>query len=115
MSYHLCRRVAAPRHSCSEQRLTVTTVTGRTSATPVLDATGRAGKTAPEDEMEGIDERLVRDLAERVRCQRLRTYLQRTAGGRRQAGARPAAAWYADHVDDRIFSPRPVLAHHFGL
>jgi hypothetical protein len=98
-----------------EQRLTVTIGNGMTSATPAPDAVGVSGSTLPEAELEGIDERLVRDLAERVRCQRLRNYLQRTAGRRRQAEGRSAAAWYADNVDDRIFSPRPVLAHDFGL
>jgi hypothetical protein len=85
--YHLCRRVAA---LCAKRML--------------------------EDEVEGIDEGLVRDLAERIRCQRLRTYLHRTAGRRWQADGRQGGQpRLMDNVDERMYSPRPVLARETGL
>ncbi len=62
--------------------------------------------------MEAIDEGLVRDLAERVRCQRLRSYLQRTAGRRRQSDSKPG---FTGNVDERIYAPRPALAQESGL
>ena len=65
--------------------------------------------------MEAIDEGLVRDLAERLRCQRLRTYLQRTAGRRRHADARQSQPSRTDNVDELMYGPCPALARESGL
>jgi hypothetical protein len=92
-------------------------VTGRTSAMdPAPDATGITG--GPHDEPEeGIDERLLRELAERVRSERLRNNLQRSAGQRFRANGTQASC-FTDDLDDQIlipYSPRPMLARDQGL
>jgi hypothetical protein len=90
-------------------------VTGRTSAIdPAPDATGTTGGPDDEAEEETIDERLLRELAERVRSERLRNNLQRSAGQRFRAGGTQAPC-FTDDLDDQILSPRPMLARDHGL
>jgi hypothetical protein len=92
--------------------------TGGTSARhPAPDATGTTG--GPHDEPEdGINERLLRDLAERVRSERLRNNLQRSAGQRLRAHRGQACSCLTDDLDDQMLSPyptRPMLARDQGL
>lgn len=92
-------------------------VTGRTSTlSPTPDATGTTG--GPDDQPEeGIDERLLRELAERVRSERLRSNLQRSASQRLRASGRQACSCFTDDLDDQILPPyltRPMLARDQG-
>jgi hypothetical protein len=87
-------------------------------------AGSRHADQAPQDQVpdvrpdnepeEGIDDRLLRELAERVRSERLRNDLQRSASQRFPAIGRQAHPWFADSFEEQIVSPCSILARDRG-